>query len=152
MKDVSQIIGQQQSQQQKAPLTDIQKEAVAYFFMRVKAIYGQQYFTLMPDEKTEMIVKREFARQICDMDKCRMDAGFDALHRERQNNPANWEFLNLDKVCGLIKSGGKHWQQRVLEAKDAELRERPKALEQKRSEETKERVSSGIAELRKGLK
>ena len=134
----------------RKPLTELEKQAVAYFFMRVKAIYGQQYFNLMPDETTEAIVKREFARQVCAITKDKMDSGFEALHHQRQSNPKDWEFLNLDKVCGLVKTGGQHWSQRVLAAKDREASER-KALPQKRDPEVIRKGAELLREARKGL-
>ena len=154
MKQVGQVLNNTESSKsgQREKLTDLQKEAVAYFFMRLKLIYANQYYQLMPDEETERLVKREYARQVCNITKERMDDGFEALHQQRQTDPKYLEFLNIDKVIGIIRTGGKHWSHRSVEAADRQWHEKQKQIEQKASEESLTRLSKTIEELRIGLK
>ena len=144
-------ISQNTNSEQRAELTRLQKEAVSYFFMRLKTIYLSQYQHLMPDEHTEKLAKREYARQVCNISKQKMDDGFNALHEQRQSDPKSWEFLNIDKVIGLVKSGGHHWQHRVIKAKDAEWAEKQNLLNSKRSQESLEKNAEIIARLRSAI-
>ena len=150
MKNINEIVsGNQAKAPARRPLTDDEIQQVGMFFARLRVIYGNQYLVNFPDESTEKFAKMEYARQICAIKPDRLSEGFQALHRQRQQNPQDWKFMDLDRIIGLVKTGGSHWSHRVIEAKDAE---QMLALPQKRSEETKKRVSDGIAELRKGLK
>lgn len=149
MKNINEIVtGGQPKTPAKAPLDQSQANAVGYFFARLRAIYANQYTVNYPDERTEMYAKREYARQICDITRERMDEGFEALHQQRQQNHEDWKYLDLDKIIGLIKTGGQHWSHRVMAAKDDD---KQKALPQKRSQEVIDHGSKLIQEARKGL-
>lgn len=153
MKPINEIVSQPASQAPaRAPLTQEQADTVGYFFARVRVIYGNQYLVNFPDESTEKFAKREYARQVCDIPRERMDAGFTALHQQRQQSPGEWQYLDLDKIIGLIKTGGEHWSHRVMREKDAEWAESQKRLTLKRSPETIEKGAQIIAELRKSIK
>lgn len=95
------------SQQRQAPalLTDQQKDSVAYFFMRLKVSDPQQYDVLMPDETTEIFVKREYARQVCDFSREKIDQGFKLFHQMRQSGDPDYRFLKIDSVIGLMVHG-----------------------------------------------
>lgn len=87
-------------------LSKEQRHAIGYFFVRIKAIDPLQYDTLMPDEKTEAVVKREYAPQLASFTTDQIDKGIQALHKERQAFNPEYKFINFDKVIGLIKNGG----------------------------------------------
>lgn len=91
----------------RAPLSsaDLSKEqlgAVVYFFARLRTTDPVQFDTIMPDEKTEALVKREHSRYLKDFTKDQIDRGFDELHRLRQAGDKDYKWLNIDKVIGLI--------------------------------------------------
>ena len=88
-----------------APLTEQQKDSVAYFFMRLKVSDPQQYDVLMPDETTEIFVKREYARQLCDFSREKIDKGFKLFHDLRQSGHPDYKFLKIDSVIGLMVHG-----------------------------------------------
>lgn len=93
----------------RAPLSssDLTKEqlgAVVYFFARLRTTDPVQFDTIMPDEKTESLVKREHSRYIKDFTKAQIDRGFDELHRLRQSGEKDFKWLNIDKVIGLISN------------------------------------------------
>jgi|GEM_PF-2488232 len=88
-------------------LTDNQRKAVAYTFARLKMITPQQYDLLMPDDKTEGLVKKEFTPHLMNFHKDQIDIGLDAFHRLRQQGDSDYRFLDIDKIVGLIITGGK---------------------------------------------
>lgn len=132
MKGVTDVIAQTQGQTPaRAPLTQPQTDTVGYFFARVRVIYGNQYNSAFPDESSEKFAKREYARQVCDISRNRMDEGFHALHQQRQINPDKWRFLDIDQIIGLVKTGGQHWEHRVRAAKEAEQIKHCRCYDQK---------------------
>lgn len=84
-------------------LTKEQREAVGYFFVRLKAIDPTQYDTLMPDLKTETLLKREYAPYLKDYTKQQIDRGLEMLHRKRQEGDPDYRWLNIDSVIRLIE-------------------------------------------------
>ena len=91
---------------QRSPMTTEQKDAIAYFFMRLKLVDPQQYDLLMPDEITEIFIKREYAPQLAAFSRQRIDAGFKLFHAMRQAGHADYRYLKIDSVIGLIVNGG----------------------------------------------
>ena len=83
-------------------LTKEQRDAVAYFFVRLKAIDPLEYDRMMPDETTERMIKREYASSIMCLTKDRMDSGFATLHKKRMDNEPEYRFINIDKILGLM--------------------------------------------------
>lgn len=83
-------------------LSKEQRDAVAYFFFRLKAIDPAEYDRLLPDSKTERIVKREYAGSLIPLSKENMDAGFAYWHKKRQEGDPDFRFLNIDRVIGLM--------------------------------------------------
>lgn len=90
-----------------ADLTKDQRHAVGYFFVRLKSVDPVQYDVLMPDEKTEAVIKREFAHYISKYTPAQIDLGMARLHKLRQDNDKDYRFLNIDKTIGLIKNDDK---------------------------------------------
>lgn len=146
MKQISQIVsGNQGGQTQRAPLTDEQIQIVGYFFARVRVIYGNQYAINYPDETTEKLAKREYAREICSVTPEKLAKGFDVLHKQRQTNPEAWKFLDIDKIIGLVKNGAEG----VSRPPSIEsTRQMLIGIEYKRTPEECEQASKKIAELR----
>ena len=149
MKQVSQIVGQTGQSVAVAPLNDQQKDSVVYFFLRLKLTYGNQYSVNMPDEKTESLIKREYARQVFNLTRQKIDKGFDSLHKMRQSDPEKWRFMDIDQVIGVIKNG----VEGVARAPGVrETADRLKGLEHKRSPEEIQKAVSLISKLRGELK
>lgn len=87
-------------------LTPEQRKAVGYFFARLKMISSQQYDLLMPDSKTESLIKREYAPHLIAFTKNQIDIGLEAFHSLRQRGDPDYKFLDLDKIIGLIGCNG----------------------------------------------
>lgn len=105
--DVSNYTGGAIQSVSSESLTDHQKDAVWYFFNRIRALDAGQFKQLCPDEKTESMVKREYAAHIIGLSKYQIDLSFDAYHRERQAHNKEYKFLNIDMLIGLAKNNGK---------------------------------------------
>lgn len=92
----------------KAPLTsdkltEGQRQAVGYFFIRIKATDPREYDLIMPDEKTERIVKSEYAPYLMNFSKDQIDAGIAQWHELRQMGERDYQFLKIDRLIGLIQ-------------------------------------------------
>lgn len=83
-------------------LSKEQRDAVGHFFVRLKAIDPGEYDRLMPDPKTEVFVKREYASSIVGLTRRQMDDGFAAYHQMRREGDPDYRFLNIDRVLGLM--------------------------------------------------
>lgn len=151
MKEVSKIVSKKSNQTVQTRLTQGQVDTVGYFFARVRVIYGHQYMVNFPDEATENYAKREFARQVCDIPREIMDKGFQALHRVRQDKPDEWRFIDLDRIIGLVKTGGEEAFYRRLKKIEKEQQAR---IEQKIDPSSEAQVNgwAKVMEARKGLK
>lgn len=149
MKQISQIVtGNQGGHVQRAPLTDEQIQIVGYFFARLRVIYGNQYAVNYPDETTEKLAKREYAREICSVTPEKLAKGFEVLHKQRQTNAEAWKYLDIDKIIGLIKNGAEGVSRPPsIEATKQLLT----GIEYKRTPEECEEAANRIASLRKGL-
>ena len=86
-------------------MTAQEVDSVAYFFVRLKSISPQQYDLLMPDDKTESIVKREHAAYVKDLTRAQIDKGMAVYHKKKQAGDKKYTFLDLDIVIGLIVHG-----------------------------------------------
>ena len=83
-----------------------QRDSIAYFFFRLKTTDPQQYNLIMPGGKTEAAIKREYATHVMNFTRDKIDLGFEQLHKLRQANNPDYNFLNIDKVIGLINGSG----------------------------------------------
>jgi len=120
MKHIDKVLGNQLANPsdvkrptQSSELGEQQRRAVVYFFARVRAIDPQQYMILMPDEKTEQLIKQEFSAHVMNFTKDQIDKGMAAWHSLRQEDHKDYKFLNLDKIVGLIANGGNTHGQRA---------------------------------------
>ena len=83
-------------------MNESQRDSVAYFFLRLKATDPQQYDVLLPDEKTEAVIKREYAAHIMNFSREQIDKGIHDWHYQRQQQNPDYRFLNIDQVVGLV--------------------------------------------------
>lgn len=88
------------------PLADNERNAVAYFFMKLRIADPRFYDQAMPDEKTEKFTKREFSEFIRKFTKEKIDNGFVQLHKLLACGNPDYKFLTIQKVIGLIENGG----------------------------------------------
>lgn len=83
-------------------LTPVQRDAVGYFFARLKTADPSQYAVLIPSDKTRIALSRTYAPYIKDFTRDQVDAGFDRFHKLRQGGDERFRWLNIDQVIGLI--------------------------------------------------
>ena len=67
----------------QSTFSDQERDATAYFFLRLKAIYGAEYKRHFPDVESERISKREWARQIGQYSREKIDHMFGHVKSER---------------------------------------------------------------------
>ena len=79
-----------------------QARLVGYFFFRLKACDPIEYDRMMPDPKTEAIIKREYAGYIAGLTRDKIDRGFAHWHERRQAGDSDYRFVNIDRLLGLI--------------------------------------------------
>lgn len=80
---------------------------MAYFFLRLKNIYGALYTAQYPTEEDLRMVKREYARYIGKHSRQVLAEAFDLVHKERIRGSKVFEFINIDKILGLC---GSNWE------------------------------------------
>lgn len=140
----------------KAPVSSDQlskpeRDAVAYFFARLKMISPQQFDSLMPDEKTEAMIKREFAAYIKGFTREQIDIGMDGFHRQRQLNNAEYRYLDIDKVIGLIRFGGRNPKEAVGAASHKILKPALRLTSDAEEKKRREAGKKALSQLMKGL-
>jgi hypothetical protein len=111
MQDVTTLLAKPPTQHQRRPmssaeLTEEQRNAVGYFFARLRLVNATQYDALMPDEKTEQITKREYAAHLIGFTQEQIDRGLAGLHEMRQMGHPDYRFLDINQAIGLIAHGG----------------------------------------------
>ena len=119
-------------------LTKEQRDSVGYFFYRLKAIDPLEFDRMMPDEKTEAIVKREYASSLIGIKKPQMDNGFAYLHDKRMSNDPDYRFLNIDKIIGLMHEGASNAAQKIFTPSLPE----PESAKAERKAKGRERMAS----------
>ncbi|WP_323845379.1 hypothetical protein [Microbulbifer magnicolonia] len=146
MKPISTIL--RTSTQLKSPmgsseLKERERDVVAYFFLRLRMINGEQFDRLFPDERTEALAKREYAAHLKDFSREEIDRGIAAYHENRQYGVNGFQFLDVDRAIGLIKNSG------LIEGNPARIHKlfEPQALPDKTAEEKSRRA--GARELEK---
>lgn len=102
MKSINELIEKPKTEITERQYSQAEQDAVAYFFFKLKIVYVTQYKSAFPDDKTERIIKREYAPHICGFTRDQINRGIDALHNARREYPDDWEFMNIDKVIGLV--------------------------------------------------
>jgi hypothetical protein len=106
MKNVSEIINRQSHQAAPTPLSEVERDSVAYFFFRLKLIDPKFYDEIMPDETTERLVKREHANMIRTYSREKIDKGMKGLKHLLGTNHPDFKRLTISKIVGLISNGG----------------------------------------------
>lgn len=120
-----------------------ERDAVAYFFLRLSLLNREQYDRQFPDEKTEALAKREYAAHVKGFSREQIDKGMAAYHDNRQHGVEGYQFLDVDRAIGLIRNGG------IGEGNPARIHRdfEPLALPDKQAEEKARQV--GKTELEK---
>ena len=81
-----------------------EKDRVAYFFIRLSNIYGAAMIDrAWPDDDAKKLAKREYAPQIVNYTREKIDQGFERLKAARAQG--QHEFINVDAVINFIKNG-----------------------------------------------
>jgi hypothetical protein len=107
MKSITEIISNPERRQSApAPLTDQERDSVAYFFLRLKLIDPKWYDEIMPDKKTEDLVKREHMNMIRAFSRQKIDFGMGELKKIIGNNHPDYRRLTISKVAMFIGNGG----------------------------------------------
>jgi len=83
------------------PLEDYERDAIAYFFAKLKLTDQRFYTQAMPDVKTEEITKRDYANQLRYLSNEQIDKGFTELRRLIAANHPEYRFLTIPKAIGL---------------------------------------------------
>lgn len=84
-------------------LSKRQRDAVGYFFRRLKLVSPAEYDRMVPTESTRTELQRDYAPYLKDFSKAHIDAGFDRLHTLRQQGDPEHRFLDIDKAIGLVQ-------------------------------------------------
>ena len=130
MKQISEIVQgyvAKPAEREPVPLTSQEKDSIAFFFMRLKLVYPQQYDAAMPDEKSETFAKREYGKHLAAFSREQISVGFDRLHKLRQGASwQDWKFLDIDRGLSLIRDGesgdSSDWEHAAIRAADRERR------------------------------
>jgi hypothetical protein len=83
------------------PMEDYERDTIAYFFAKLKLTDQRFYIQAMPDEKTEVITKRDYANQLRYLSNEQIDNGFAELRRLIAANHPEYRFLTIPKAIGL---------------------------------------------------
>jgi hypothetical protein len=84
------------------PLDENERNVIAYFFAKLKLSDQRFYAQAMPDERTESITKRDYANKLRHFTKEQVDQGFEKLRKLMAANHADYRFLTIPKVIGVI--------------------------------------------------
>lgn len=98
--------GERRSVKSPPPLQHHEREAIFYFFAKLKMLDPIAFNRAMPDEKQEKAVKTEFANSIRGFTKEQIDFGFGELKKLIGLNNPDYKFLSVAKVVGFIANGG----------------------------------------------
>lgn len=90
-----------------APLSEQERDVVGYFFSRLRLIDPLFFDQVAPDVETERLVKREFANMLRRFSRAQVDAGLAGLKRAMSMRLADFRFLTVPKIIGLVECGGK---------------------------------------------
>ena len=107
MKDVTTLINQRQSNESETQSTEQQlttgeKALVNWFFLRLETNYGQKFWTQFSDEKTVLLTKREWARNIIKYSRDDLHEAIEIAKREREQGNQDFEWPDIPKILGLL--------------------------------------------------
>lgn len=108
MKSVSEIIqaASEPPKNRVAPLTEVERDSIAYFFFRLKLIDPKFYDEIMPDKATEQLIKREHSNMIRGFSRKKIDFGMGELKKVIGSNHPDYRRLTVSKVAMFIANGG----------------------------------------------
>lgn len=88
------------------PLNQTERDAVYYFFAKLKLFDPIRYDQIMPDAKSEKATKTEYANSIRGFTKLQIDFGFGELKKLVGLNDPDYKFLTVARIVGFIANGG----------------------------------------------
>lgn len=140
------------AKREPAPLTAQEKDSIAFFFLRLKLVYPQQYDAAMPDEKSEAFAKREYGKHLAAFSREQISVGFDRLHKLRQGASwQDWRFMDIDRVISLIRDGesgdAADWEHDRIKAADRERRAERLLPDLGKQERAREAGKKALAEI-----
>lgn len=81
--------------------TDHERDVTAYFFLRLKNVYGSKYYEQYPTGTDVNTAKREYAARIGQLDRQKIHALFEALKAAREAGNRDLDWPDIDKILGL---------------------------------------------------
>ena len=125
--------------------SDDDKDAIAYFFMRLQNTYGTAKMqSQWPDAESLSLARREFGKQIAKFSREEMAEAFDLVHKEKRSGNDRFSWPDIDAIIGLLTNEG------VFTGSAGTLAHKPYVAELPSctAAERKEFAAKGIAELR----
>lgn len=125
--------------------SDDDKDAIAYFFMRLQNTYGTAKMqSQWPDAESLSLARREFGKQIAKFSREEMAEAFDLVHKEKRAGNDRFSWPDIDAIIGLLTNEG------VFTGSAGTLAHKPYVAELPTctAAERKEFAAKGIAELR----
>ena len=125
--------------------SDDDKDAIAYFFMRLQNTYGTAKMqSQWPDSESLSLARREFGKQIAKFSREEMAEAFDLAHKEIRAGNVRFSWPDIDAIIGLLTNEG------VFTGSAGTLAHKPYVteLENCTREDRKRWAKKGIAELR----
>ena len=125
--------------------SDDDKDAIAYFFMRLQNTYGTAKMqSQWPDAESLSLARREFGKQIAKFSREEMAVAFDLVHKEKRAGNDRFSWPDIDAIIGLLTNEG------VFTGSAGTLAHKPYVAELPSctAAERKEFAAKGIAELR----
>lgn len=103
---------EQPSTMTKQPIfSEQQKDSTAYFFVRLKTVYGADFMRHFPDVESEKMAKREWAQQIGQYTRQQIDSMFDHVKSERMRGNEDYQWLDIGNILAILGSSWQHAQQ-----------------------------------------
>lgn len=131
--------------------SEAERDATAYFFLRLKNIYGGKYLAAYPDEESVRLAKREWAKQIGQYSREDIDRMFDMVKQQQAKGDEEYQWPNIGLILGAASVG---WEHKRLEAAEKEWQQTRKDLyaleDQVRKERIKKAADVHLAKM-KGL-
>lgn len=83
--------------------SDDDKDAIAYFFMRLQNTYGTAKMqSQWPDSESLSLARREFGKQIAKFSREETAEAFDLVHKEKRSGNSRFEWPDIDAIIGLL--------------------------------------------------
>lgn len=135
--------------------TEQQRDSTAYFFLRLRSVYGAEYLRHFPDDESVRLAKREWFRQIGQYDRQAIDEMFDFVKTERMRGSNEYLWLDIGNVLAIKGASWRHAaQSRTVDDLRAAgdlppvLALEDKTAAEARQKRNRERMAAMRAELR----